>query len=418
MNKREEIQKSAKDKWMETKCGTLAISGGVGKTKIALDIIYGLFWDISPGGTPRILVVAPKLSIFQSWKDDIKKFNHNIQPTYSTYISLENNVLDYDLVILDEITSIKEHHSEWLRSYGGPLLGLTGTPPKHKNSEKGKMLDEFCPVVFTYVTDDAVGDEILNDYRIIVHELAPGSDKVIEKKTKGGGKFYTSEKASIKYYADPLAKAIKAKEHGWELLNKYNDPECNDLFWCNMSDKEKTELRNDLFASINIASKEIAALSLKLMSAMMQCPTKEAYAKELLSITEDKCIVFANSTMQADRLCPESYHTKNKNSAYNLERFKTGDYMVLSSVMMLEMGVTIADLKVGIVLHAFGSNIRLAQRFFRLLRLRPDEVATLHILVFEGTKDAQWTTKALEGLNQDKITWIKGDDYLTKNKAA
>ena len=33
------------------------------------------------------------------------------------------------------------------------------------------MVNQFCPIKFTYITDDAVDDDILNDYRIIVHKM-------------------------------------------------------------------------------------------------------------------------------------------------------------------------------------------------------------------------------------------------------
>lgn len=42
----------------------------------------------------------------------------------------------------------------------------------------------------------------------------------------------------------------------------------------------------------------------------------------------------------------------------------------------------------------------------RLLRLNPDDKATVHILCYKDTVDEKWVEEALEDLDQSKITWI------------
>lgn len=42
----------------------------------------------------------------------------------------------------------------------------------------------------------------------------------------------------------------------------------------------------------------------------------------------------------------------------------------------------------------------------RLLRLNPDDTATVHILCYKDTVDEKWVEEALEDLDQNKITWI------------
>jgi hypothetical protein len=41
----------------------------------------------------------------------------------------------------------------------------------------------------------------------------------------------------------------------------------------------------------------------------------------------------------------------------------------------------------------------------RLLRLNPDETATIHILCYMGTIDETWVKDALEGYDPNKVTW-------------
>jgi superfamily II DNA or RNA helicase len=71
----------------------------------------------------------------------------------------------------------------------------------------------------------------------------------------------------------------------------------------------------------------------------------------------------------------------------------------------LSEGVNIPELKQGIILHAYGNERKSSQRIGRMLRLNPDDTATIHILCFKDTIDEKWVTEALEGFDQSKITW-------------
>ena len=89
---------------------------------------------------------------------------------------------------------------------------------------------------------------------------------------------------------------------------------------------------------------------------------KEKYAKLLLDNIESKCILFANTQAQADKLCLDSYHSNNLKSEENLIKFKSGEITKLSTVMQLNEGVNIPNLKQGIIMHAYGNERKAAQR--------------------------------------------------------
>ena len=131
--------------------------------------------------------------------------------------------------------------------FNGRILGLTGTPPRYADSEKGRMVNQFCPIKFTYITDDAVDDDILNDYRIIVHKMSLSNSNNIRVQLKDK-EFWTSE---IKNYA-----------YWTERVYESNSPK----------------------------QKQIS--SVMRMRAMMDFKTKEVYGKNLLNDIEDKCIIF------------------------------------------------------------------------------------------------------------------------------
>lgn len=375
MNKREQVQQEALAiATSKKRCG-LGISMGVGKTLIGLRYLEK-FWD---DGTMRsALVVAPKLSIFDTWTDDAAKFGINKvmmhSVTFTTYLSLNKlNPNDYDVVVLDECHSLLYSHEIFLSMFTGRILGLTGTPPRYGNSEKGSMVFKYCPVMYTYITDDAVDDEILNDYRIIVHRM-PLSDKNTHAvKNKAGGVFYTSETKSYDYWTKRLENAQSKKE---EQIS-----------------------------------------SVMRMRAMMDFRSKEVYAKKLLNIIEDKCLVFANTQDQAERICKNAIHANNPDSEELLQKFKNGEIDEASCVLQLNEGVNIPNLRAGIILHAYGNERKSSQRIGRLLRLNPTETAVVHILCYKDTVDERWVREALKDLDPKKIKYfdvnIQSHDILS-----
>lgn len=361
MTKRDQIQKEALDIALKHKRCGLGISMGLGKTLIGLKYVDHL--KKSNMGKLRVLVVAPKLSIFESWKDDGIKFGistDNIE--FSTYLSLpKQNPHFYNVVVLDECHSLLPSSLLFLENYTGRILGLTGTPPRYSNSDKGRIVSKFCPILYTYITDDAVEDRILNDYRIIVHKMPLSTDSDIRVQTKKSD-FYTSESKNYYYWTQRIIDATSKKQE------------------------------------------QIA--SIMRMKALMNFKTKERYAVSLFKTIEDKCVLFANTQEQADMFCEYSYHSNNPESEDNLEMFKKGRINKLSCVLQLSEGVNIPDLKAGIIMHAYGNERKSSQRIGRLLRLNPKETATIHILCYSDTIDEKWVTEALKDFDSSKIKYI------------
>lgn len=361
-NKREQIQQQALDKAIIYPRCTLAVSMGVGKTKIGLDYLqyfYEQFDDM------KALVVAPKLSIFQSWKDDHLRFGFPPElldrVTFTTYVSLHKQSQDYNVLILDECHNLLPSQLPFLSHYKGRILGLTGTPPRYTNSTKGVLVNTYCPVKFSYITDDAVDDNILNNYKIYVHHLNLNTANTIPVQTKKMS-FYTSEQKNYEYWTQRVQDATTKKQQ------------------------------------------QIA--SIMRMKVLMAFQTKEVYTRKLMGKITDKCIVFCNTQDQADKLCQHSYHSGNMDSHENLMLFKSGHINKLSCVLQLNEGVTIPDLKAGIILHAYGNERKSNQRIGRLLRLNPEDCAVIHILCYRNTVDEKWVESALQDLDQEKIQHI------------
>ena len=354
---KDEVQLEALETTKNKQKCTIVLGTGVGKTLVGLTHI-----DNNTNGLMQVLIVAPKKSIFQSWKDDAVKFGKEellSRMVFTTYLSLnKQNPNDYDAVYLDECHSLLDSHRGFLQLYKGRILGLTGTPPKVNYSEKGKLINEFCPVVYTFKADDAVENGILNDYQIVVHQI----------------------------------NLSKEKDYLVKMSNKQfmTDEDSNYVYWSRR---------------IDVGSGNMHMLRVMRMKAMMEYPSKEKYAKKLMDSIDNKCILFANTQAQADKLCSYSYHSNNKDSEENLQMFKDGEITKLSTVLQLNEGVNIPNLKQGIIMHAYGNERKASQRIGRLLRLNPDDKAIVHILCYVGTVDEKWVTEALEGFDQTKIVW-------------
>ena len=363
---RDEVQKEALDIALNNKRCGLGISMGVGKTRIGLQHLIKSFNPFL-----SVLVVIPKLSIKDAWSEEINKMNKNNlngtlhlhdHITYTTYLSInKHNPNDYDIVYLDECHSLLDSHEPFLSQFSGKILGLTGTPPKRRGSEKFKMVSKYCPILYKFSVDQATDNNILNDYKIIIHKLSLSKLNTLPKFNKtNGNTWHTSEVKDYQYVTKRLIDAQTAKQ------------------------------------------KQFAAVLR--MKSMMDYRTKEDYLKGLLRNIGDKCIIFANTQKQADRICSHSYHSKNSSSDHNLELFSDGRIDKLSCVLQLSEGVNIPGLKQGMIMHSYGNERKSAQRIGRLLRLNPKDTAICHILCYENTVDEKWVDSALSGFDSNKIT--------------
>jgi superfamily II DNA or RNA helicase len=214
--------------------------------------------------------------------------------------------------------------------------------------------------VYTYLTDEAVEDNILNDYKIIVHMMPLSTHRNLWA-GKEPKRWLTSEQDNYNYWTKRVSSAQTMKE------------------------------------------KQI--VSIQRMKALMGFPTKEQYAKRLLNTMNDKTIVFANTQEQAEKFGVLTYHSNNPDSEENLEKFKKGEVLDLACVLQLNEGINIPYLRSGIILHAYGNERKSSQRIGRLLRLNPKDKSTIHILCYKDSVDETWVRNALEDYDKSKIEW-------------
>lgn len=136
----------------------LFLDMGLGKTVTTLTAIRDLMYDAFE--VKRVLVIAPLRVARDAWPDELRKWDHLKELTCSVVVGTvaerrralqqdadiyivnrenlawlyENSRLDFDMVVLDELSSFKNHQSKRFRAMKAMrpkvkrIVGLTGTP--------------------------------------------------------------------------------------------------------------------------------------------------------------------------------------------------------------------------------------------------------------------------------------------------
>ena len=357
----------------------IALNMGLGKTLLGLRDMDRLLAASQPPdqtvGKP-FLVAAPTQAILDSWPQEARKFGlaHLLDHIeFTTYRSLGKALAAgiCQKLYLDECHALKDSHEPGLKAHVAKkrsILGLTGTPPAQANSEKGRLVATYCPIVVDYTTDEAVLAGLLNDYRLVVHRLPLRTVRDYVLTTKSGSQFTTSERENYAYWSKRLANAAQDQL-------------------------------------------PIETLRILRMQALMNYPGKGHYMRYLADQQTDKVLLFTCNQQQAEAQADHTYHSKNKHSEANLALFNAGKIQRLACVAQLSEGISIANLRVGIIWHAFGNERKAAQRIGRLLRLNPDQTATVHLLMYQDTVDEQWVTQALDAFDPTKISYVDATNY-------
>jgi SNF2 family DNA or RNA helicase len=211
-----EYQRYAVSFIMEHPVSAVILSMGLGKTSITLTAINDLMYDSFDIG--KVLVVAPLRVARNTWSDEISKWDHLKGLRYSVvvgtaeerrsalkkradiYIVNRENIpwlieksgmpFDYDMVILDELSSFKNWQAKRVRAFlkvrptVKRVVGLTGTPSsnglmdlfsEYKCLDMGQRLGRFISQYrVNYFTPDRRNGQIIYSYK-----LRPGAEEQI-----------------------------------------------------------------------------------------------------------------------------------------------------------------------------------------------------------------------------------------------
>jgi len=364
---REILQKEAEEIWFKNNCqGCLGISVGSGKSWLAMKIHKKLHFI-----GMKVLLVTPTIILHEkNWKIEYEKFERldlYKELTRCCYVSLgKYNPDDFDLIIYDELHNISEANIEKFVQFTNPnktkVLGLTGTPPD--KGEKKQWFKAYFPVVYSSTLDESAG-KIVNDFNlnIIIMEL-DSKNKNILSGTKAKP-FYSTEQKAYEYLSHRIVKCQERSDY-------------NGVKWASLSRKVFLE---------NLDSRIIIAKKIK--------------DKYLL---KEKAVIFAPTILKAIELCSDAIHSKAKNKNI-LQEFIEDKISLISSVRMLNEGVTLPGLTSGLICKLDSTDKTIFQQIGRMLR-NPGKISEIYLIVYKNTVEEIYLNNLLKEISKERIKYL------------
>jgi len=328
----------------------------------------------------KYLLVTPTIVLHKvDWKNEFIKFDSldlYEQLDRCCYVSLHKyNMADYDGIILDEA-----HHfspKQWYEFIkylpileNKKIICLTATPGKF-GFTKRTLNTLIKGNVFEYNVEEAVDNEMVNDFRI--HIIYNTLDNV-NKNSKAGSKekpFLTTEKSNYEY----LTKTINELK----VLMLTTSGRTKNALKKSILERKRARLLYDLESKVNLILK---------------------FLKELDS--SKKRLIFARTIEVAERLEPHSIHSKSKMDW--LTKFRNGEINSISSVDMLLEGVNLPGTEVGIITSPYAER-RFIQSLGRCLRNNLDVISHYYIFCTKDTVEEDWLSQSLVDINKEKIIY-------------
>lgn len=352
--------------WQQGRRGVVVLPTGTGKTFLAI-------LAIARAARPAI-VVTPTIDLLNQWYDELATAftvpigllgggSYDIQPlTVSTYDSaflyLERWGNRFGLLVFDECHHLPgpSYMTTAIGSIAPYRLGLTATPER-ADGQEGLLPDLIGPVVYRREIKQLSGD-YLAEYRTqrVYVELSPEEQAQYQRARDHYRRFVEGRGISM------------GSPRGWQrfIQETFRSPDGRAAF---------------------LAYREQRRLALA-------APAKLDQLAELLTRhCQDRVIIFTydNATVyQIARrfLVPAITHqTRTKERRAILQRFHAGDYPILATAQVLDEGVDVPSVNVGIILSGSGTVRQHVQRLGRLLRKQGDKQAILYEVVARGTAE-------------------------------
>lgn len=406
---REIIQQQAKQAWLDSsRKNTIIAATGIGKSKIAIDIIK----EVKPRSI--LLLTNSEELRDKNWKAEFEKFdaldywNVTQSECYQTMYSRSG---EWDMIIQDEIDfCCSEQYGKCLLQdnlKSNTVLGLTG----FITEEKEHFLEQFYPICFRAETGDLQEQGLLNKSEFILIYYPLNKEKTQKQKKKDGTTFMVSENDTYKYYDKMFNQAMIAKT---SIEKKYRLRNIN-------YEKEDDWMKADWKFKI-MAVKRKSLLNNSISSVQVTKNLIDNIHQE----TGNKIVIFSAITKQSD-FFPNPYHGKSEDE-HVLEKLNSGEINTAAVVKKVSRGVNLVGVNYLIYESYDGSETDFTQKHGRGLRLKPDQTLKAIILLpmFEEshqangkwnytqktTQASNWATKMMKGFDTSNARTIQLDHTL------
>lgn len=366
---REEVNSLALSKIDKAKYLILELITGMGKTKVAIDLINHICDRVfrNDGCPTTILILVAKTVHKQTWKDEIEKWG-GIKSDYITiecYESLKNYENScFDVVVADEMQHLSEARIDVLETINinESFIGLSATI---KRDMRDYFIYNHKAEVIKCGLKEAVEDEVLPEPTVYLLPLTL-DNSICKYRAKRFGKEVTTTQ---KGYYDSVSSLIE-----W-YKNKYFNS------------------RNDRIKNLWLST---AGKRLKWCAEQ-----KEALISSLLDKFRNyKTLTFCSSIEQSEKLGKYNITSKNKASVKNLEMFNLNKIKHITACNILNEGVNLTNCRIGIFCNLNSSEIVVKQRVGRILRHKSPIII---IPYFKDTREEELVQKMIEEYSEDSI---------------
>ena len=374
---------------------------GVGKSKIAIDLCYEMAaQQIAP---LRVLLVVAEIAHINNWNAEFIKWNWSWgQVTTICYASLKNyRDTEWDAIIFDEAhhlgSELRLDVFDTLRSRWKIFLSAT-----LKDSLIGR-LEESCGPIATIKMglQDAFNADILPEPKIHLIELSLDDTIADQTIVEEWGK------------ADKRKTAICSYAERWKYLrDKKKIPNGKLIIQCTR--KQKYDYYCEQFEYYK--KRYMLSRNEFVKNKWLQCGSKRKVYLGLLKteiangllnkLRNKRLICFCTNIEQAEYLGGENaIHSKKKERLEIIDKFNEGEISSLFAVGMLQEGVNLTNIQVGIIIQLDGEERAFIQKFGRTLRADTPEQ---YIIYYKDTRDEEYLNNALENID---TKYIKKADY-------
>ncbi len=367
---------------------------GTGKTLAAIRCQESL-------GSKRTLVLVAEVAHKGNWEDEYRKhgYEHLLESTelvcYASLKTLKGR--EYDFVIFDEAhhvtTEMRLEFTQLVRFKKSLLLTAT-----FSDKSKRQFIDVFGTFqTHNYPLHKAIEDGVLPKPRVILWELE--LDKVNRERVLYRSRGSKKKKITVEVEF----------EGRWKYLKKADYPDID--LYCNMTEQQRYDdinqqieymrkkgLRNDILKNLYMSRKRLIG-SLKTQYLLQL--KRLLYAK--------RYIMFTSTVEQAKQLSKNAIHSKLKNPLEVLTDFNERRRNHLVAVGMLQEGVNLTNIGVGIIGQLDADERGFVQKFGRVLR---SETPICFILYFKDTQDVEYVGNVLDNIEDEYLEVISSLDEI------
>jgi superfamily II DNA or RNA helicase len=392
-------------------CGIL--STGYGKSKVAIDIISRL--------NPKKVLILVNSTLLRdfNWEEEFKRwkkltlFRKKVElVTYQAaykWKKEDKDLTDY-FIIADEcdFAADTDELSKFFYEYSTcRILGLTGFVTESKRA----WFDVHLPIFTELTADQAQEEGILNKIHFVFVQYELSQD---------------SKSHEVEYYKHGTKVSFTQSEsNAYDYINKKCQIEISksaqihqDFMQGKLTYDEYEKATKNAEYQVRRVTQERSALLLKSVSARTAARGLIEHVRT--SKPDSKIIVFSKRTEQSLAICGTA-NTYNgsipkKQRDENYLNFLQGKIDLLGVCDKVDRGANIDRLNVGILETFFGNDTKAAQRLGRLMRLKPDELAIVYVLLPYYMRREQNNTYTLQETQQ--VKWARNMLRSTKIKSS